>query len=62
MWTEFELGTLQDMNGTGSVIEFNVKSKRMSRTTFGITGKITINDDFKNYEVCFEHCCHLHIV
>lgn len=52
MWKDFELGTLKDMNGTGSVIEFNVKSKRMSRTTFGITGKININDDFKNYDVC----------
>lgn len=50
MWNDFELGTLQSMNGTGSVVDFNVKSKRMSRSTFGITGTLTINDDFKNYE------------
>lgn len=43
---------MTNMNGTGSVVDFNVKPKRISRTTYGITGKVKLNDDdLKNYEV-----------
>lgn len=52
LWKDFELGTINDMNGTGSPIEFNLKPKRINRNTYGITGTIKINDDFQKYEVC----------
>lgn len=53
MWTTFELNSLQDMNGTTSVVHYDLKPKRISRTTYGISGTVTINDDFKKYMVLF---------
>lgn len=32
-------------------MEFNLNPKRVSRTTYGITGTLTINEDFTKYEV-----------
>lgn len=52
MWTDFELNTVTDMNGTSSVpIIFGVRSKRVSKGSYGISGKVTITDTFEGYDV-----------
>lgn len=53
MWTKYEITSLKDLNGTTSVIHSDLKMKRTSRTTYGISGTITINDDFEKYMVIF---------
>lgn len=52
IWKDFELVALQDLlNGTSSVIDFNLNPKRVSRTTYGITGTVTFSEELIKYEV-----------
>lgn len=54
MWSEFELSSVSDMNGTtGEPVYFGLRAKRISKGLYGISGTITVTDSLENYEVCF---------
>lgn len=53
MWKDFEHGVLNDLTETGSgAINFKLKPKRISRSVYGITGDVNMNEiNFKDFEV-----------
>lgn len=66
MWREFELESITNMN-TSDVTKFifDIRSKRLNRTTFGVTGKIILLDDStEKYDVymCFKLLCHISLI
>lgn len=54
MWTDFELNTVTDMNGTASLpIIFGIRAKRIKKGSYGISGTVTVTDTFEGYDVGF---------
>lgn len=52
MWSEFELNSVSNMNGTSSVpINFGVRAKRIKKGSYGISGTVTITDALDGYDV-----------
>lgn len=46
--------TIADMNGTESLPNvYDLRIKRIKKGSYGISGSLTVTDDFEGYEVCF---------
>lgn len=62
MWNDFELGAMQNMNESSAAIDFNLKTKRVNRTTYGVTGTIGVKGDQEKFEVSFLYICHSYLI
>lgn len=52
MWSEFELNTVADLNGTtGLPAYFGLRSKRITKGAYGISGTMTVTDTLTGYNV-----------
>lgn len=52
LWSDFELSTVDDMNGTtGLPLVFDLRSKRIKNGLYGISGTVTVTDSLDGYDV-----------